>query len=146
MSPIALAFLTQVILRDLRPLVVPLSDRSYHYTTALLAHAAEVPQSVDVWQAMSLWHPQMRQMHRSVGDVDRVCDMLEQDNDLNSPRSCRKRFRERSDSGVGSVLGGMNVRPLLAAELIMGVNIEVRRNAALCSEVLSHVSRLDTQV
>jgi len=76
LSPYALAVLTQIILRDLRPLLAPLP--ASHPTTMLRCKITSAPEQLSVMSAMHAWDPAMARMYRDgKGCLDYCADMVE---------------------------------------------------------------------
>ncbi|WVR08189.1 hypothetical protein IAU60_005235 [Kwoniella sp. DSM 27419] len=88
LSPYALSVLTQIILRDLRPLTSPLPRLRIRNPTAMLRLKSTAgPDQLSLQQAMKCWHPKMWQLHvGGLGDIDDCADEVERlgkdDNDL----------------------------------------------------------------
>lgn len=80
LSPFALAVLTQIILRDLRPLLSPLPEVKHRNPTALLGiKTTAAPPQLELHDAMRRWDPRMLELYRSgVGSLDRCADMVEE--------------------------------------------------------------------
>lgn len=79
LSPYAAAVLTQIILRDLRPLLKPLPRLPIRNPTALLRLKSNAgPAQLELMDAMRVWDPRMRELYVSgVGRIDRCADLVE---------------------------------------------------------------------
>ncbi|KAF7294439.1 DNA-LIGASE-A3 domain-containing protein [Mycena kentingensis (nom. inval.)] len=77
LTPLEGAYLTQIILKDLRPMLYPLSET--HYTRALTAHNSSVPMLTAV-DAMKIWDPTCRMLraHRVQARLDDAAAAFEQ--------------------------------------------------------------------
>lgn len=67
--------MVQIILRDLDPVLYP--PASYSSETSLLQYNAAAYHRISVVDAMSLWHPQMPSLYRTVADLDYISDLTE---------------------------------------------------------------------
>jgi DNA ligase-4 len=79
LSPYAAAVLTQIILRDLRPLLNPLPRLPIRNPTTLLRLKSNAgPAQLELMDAMRVWDPRMRELYISgVGRIDRCADLVE---------------------------------------------------------------------
>jgi DNA ligase-4 len=79
LSPYAAAVLTQIILRDLRPLLIPLPRLPIRNPTALLRLKSNAgPAQLELMDAMRVWDPRMPELYVSgVGRIDRCADLVE---------------------------------------------------------------------
>lgn len=78
-SPYALAVLTQIILRDLRPLLNPLPRLTTRNPTSMLRLKSNTgPAQLELYQAMRCWHPKMLEMYNDgKGDIDWCADAID---------------------------------------------------------------------
>ena len=75
LSPASLAVLTQIILRDLRPLLMPLPKSFNINTFGNPSYAAE---TLSLSAAMGIWDFQMPRIYAAqCGDLDFACDRIE---------------------------------------------------------------------
>jgi DNA ligase 4 len=73
-TPDEASLITQIILKDLRPIVSPL--KIVHTTTNLLRKKpANVP--LTVWQALKIWHPTLPALYRVYASIPEVFNVLE---------------------------------------------------------------------
>ncbi|KAJ9121395.1 hypothetical protein QFC24_004733 [Naganishia onofrii] len=78
LSPLALSYVTQIILQDLRPITCPLPTGHHHPSIALqLSASCKPPPPLDIFDAMATWDWEMRDMYRVCGDLDAVCREVE---------------------------------------------------------------------
>jgi DNA ligase-4 len=79
LSPYSLAVLTQIILRDLRPLLSPLPRLATRNPTSMLRLKSNAgPAQLDLYQAMKCWDPRMLDLYTGgKGDVDWCADAVE---------------------------------------------------------------------
>ncbi|KAG5641976.1 hypothetical protein DXG03_003829 [Asterophora parasitica] len=77
LSPMDAGFLTQIILKDLRPILYPLRDT--HYTAALLAHNTESVKMLSRDDAMMIWDPSkwMIYSYRVTSNITDVANRFE---------------------------------------------------------------------
>lgn len=94
LSPSSLALITQIILRDLRPLLNPLPSLSVSNPTAMLRLKSNTgPAQLELHTAMKCWDFRMADMYRKGrGDLDSCADEVE-------------RMGQGSSSSVGPVVG-----------------------------------------
>lgn len=80
LSPYALAVLTQIILRDLRPLLSPLPRLPTRNPTAMLRLKSNAgPAQLELYQAMQCWGGQMVKLYYAgQGDLDWCVDAVEE--------------------------------------------------------------------
>lgn len=90
LSPYSLSLLTQIILRDLSPLLNPLPKLRVSNPTAMLRLKTTAgPAQLDLYTAMRCWHPDMARLyHRGLGDLDLCADECENAN-LGGPSKIR---------------------------------------------------------
>ena len=62
LSPAEASLVTQIILKDLRPLLYPLPDEAAHYRTALLKFNNKSIEPLTKWGAMHAWDPSGRML------------------------------------------------------------------------------------
>jgi len=81
LSPYALSVLTQIILRDLRPLLSPLPHLPIRNPTAmLLLRSTAGPSQLGLYEAMRCWDRKMAEMYvGGKGSLDWCADMAEGD-------------------------------------------------------------------
>lgn len=60
-SPDEAAFLTQIILKDLRPVLYPLKET--HYSTSLLQYNSNAVVMLSKEEAMKIWDPSLKMLH-----------------------------------------------------------------------------------
>ena len=103
LSPLAMAVITQIILRDLRPLTNPLPRFSVQNPTAMLRlTTAHAPEQLVLLKALGIWDERAYELYKGgKGDVDWCCDMVDAMGDLEEVIS------------AGSVLG-VNVQVIHA--------------------------------
>ncbi|EIW71652.1 hypothetical protein TREMEDRAFT_73368 [Tremella mesenterica DSM 1558] len=103
LSPYAMAVLTQVILRDLRPLLNPLPKMSVRNPTAMLRiKTTAAPAQLELFDAMRQWDPRMLELYRSgIGSLDRCADLAE-------------KSRNASAGDIGTPVGPM-----------VGINVQI---------------------
>jgi len=78
LSPCSLALLTQIILRDLRPLLDPLPTLQVTNPTAMLRLGPTGPAQLDLYAAIKCWDGRMAEMYwKGRGDVDHCADIVE---------------------------------------------------------------------
>jgi DNA ligase-4 len=79
LSPYALAVLTQIILRDLRPLLNPLPKLTTRNPTAMLRLKSNAgPAQLELYQAMRCWDPRMGKLYSTgKGDLDWCADTMD---------------------------------------------------------------------
>jgi hypothetical protein len=78
LSPYALAVLTQIILRDLRPLLNPLPRLTTRNPTAMLRLKSNAgPAQLELYAAMRCWDPRMGKLYSTgKGDLDWCADTI----------------------------------------------------------------------
>jgi DNA ligase-4 len=79
LSPYALAVLTQIILRDLRPLLNPLPRLATRNPTAMLRLKSNLgPAQLELYEAMKCLNPKMLELYSNgKGDIDWCADAIE---------------------------------------------------------------------
>jgi DNA ligase-4 len=79
LSPYAMAVLTQIILRDLRPLLNPLPRLTTRNPTAMLRLKSNAgPAQLELHQAMRCWDPRMSKLYSTgKGDLDWCADTVD---------------------------------------------------------------------
>lgn len=75
MSPSEAKFMTQIILKDLRPVLYPVCE--INTTRALLHHKSNEMDFLTKWEVMRAWHPSMPKIYRLRATLDATCDALE---------------------------------------------------------------------
>lgn len=108
LSPHGSAVLTQIILRDLRPLLSPLPKLRIRNPTSLLRlKSTEGPEQLSLYEAMRCWDPRMLELYKGgKGSLDYCADAVESAKEL----------------------GGAKGRRIPAGPVI-GVNVPVRRDS-----------------
>ncbi|ESK96426.1 atp dependent dna ligase domain protein [Moniliophthora roreri MCA 2997] len=78
LCPFDAACLAQIILKDLRPLMYPLSEKQMHYTAALKVKSNSV-EELTIFDAMKMWDPtlSMLKMHRVCSSLSDAADSFE---------------------------------------------------------------------
>lgn len=77
-TPEEASLITQIILKDLRPIVSPL--KTVHTTSNLLERKHTDP-PLTVWQAMKIWHPMLPSLYRVYASIPDVFNILESGTD-----------------------------------------------------------------
>jgi DNA ligase 4 len=72
-TPEEASFITQVLLKDLRPLYYPLT---LVHTTSNLLKGKSTINEFKIYQAMKAWHPQLPSIYRVYADLDQSFDIL----------------------------------------------------------------------
>lgn len=123
LSPYAASVLTQIILRDLRPLLSPLPRLPIRNPTAMLRLKSNAgPAQLELRAALQVWDRQMAGLYYGgVGDLDRCAEMVDV---LGGGPG---RADEGSTSGTGATSAGLDFGP------VMGVNIPVRSDPPFCN-------------
>ncbi|KAF9269005.1 DNA ligase/mRNA capping enzyme, partial [Marasmius fiardii PR-910] len=87
MTPFDAACLTQIILRDLRPLMYPLCEKQMHYTSALKELKSNCVAELKIYDAMIAWDPQyaLRNSYRVCCSLVDACDAFERDKLITMP-------------------------------------------------------------
>jgi DNA ligase-4 len=80
-TPNEAALITQIILKDLRPIVSPLGK--VHTTTNLLRKRPANP-PLTVWQALKIWHPTLPALYRVYASIPEVFGVLGNGTDTRS--------------------------------------------------------------
>ncbi|KIJ55558.1 hypothetical protein M422DRAFT_240172 [Sphaerobolus stellatus SS14] len=75
LDPREAKFMTQIILRDLRPVLYPLSET--HTTRALLQYNTTSVQILTKWQVMKTWHTSMAKIYRARASFDEAANVVE---------------------------------------------------------------------
>lgn len=75
LSPSGAAFMTQIILQDLRPLLYPLEHRSTH--TNLLEFKSNAVSYLTKWEVMKVWHTDMPRIYNSRAHLDDAAQLVE---------------------------------------------------------------------
>lgn len=80
LSPLDASFLTQIILKDLQPILYPHPD--VHYTTALIAYKCNSVQMLTIDHAMNAWDPSgwLLKCYRVRSNIDESTSIYEQPN------------------------------------------------------------------
>jgi DNA ligase-4 len=84
LSPHALAVLSQIILRDLRPLLSPLPKLRVRNPTSLLrVKSTAGPEQLSLYDAMRCWNVRMLEMYKDgKGSLDYCADLVEGKGDV----------------------------------------------------------------
>ncbi|KAG7093893.1 hypothetical protein E1B28_007532 [Marasmius oreades] len=87
LSPFDSACLTQIILKDLRPLMYPLCEKQLHYTTALKEFRSNCVIELSRFNAMKAWDPTyaLIKNHRVCCSLDNACDAFERNEPITKP-------------------------------------------------------------
>lgn len=67
--------MTQIILRDIDPILYPSPSQSAD--TSLLDFNSAAYQRISVFDAMRRWHPGMPRLYKVVADLDYISDIVE---------------------------------------------------------------------
>jgi len=74
LSPLEAKFMTQIILRDLRPVLYPVSET--HTTGALLHYNTKAVHVLTKWEVMKAWHPAMPKIYRTRATFDEAAQTV----------------------------------------------------------------------
>lgn len=77
MSPSEAKFMTQIILKDLRPVLYPIEETNT--TRALLHHKSNETHYLTKWEVMHAWHPSMPTIYRLRATLDAASRAFEND-------------------------------------------------------------------
>ena len=82
-APAQAAVVTQIILKDLKPLLYPITEAQEHYTAALLQYNSNATARLSKWEAMRAWDPSKRMLaaYRVRACLDEAAAMYEHVND-----------------------------------------------------------------
>ncbi|KAF8513409.1 hypothetical protein BU17DRAFT_31851, partial [Hysterangium stoloniferum] len=75
LDPVEAKFMTQIILKDLRPVLYPLAET--HTTKALLHYKSNATHMLTKWEVMRAWHPSMCNIYRARADLDEAAQQVE---------------------------------------------------------------------
>jgi DNA ligase-4 len=73
-SPDDTAIITQIILKDLRPLLHPLE---FIHTTRNLLNQRAPSNSLNVWEAMRIWNPELPRIYRICSNITEAFRVIE---------------------------------------------------------------------
>ncbi|EJD40837.1 hypothetical protein AURDEDRAFT_170030 [Auricularia subglabra TFB-10046 SS5] len=88
LSPFEAAVVTQLILRDLRPIIYP-GTSTLHGTAALMDYNSRAYHILTKWEAMKVWHEDLPRAYRARGSWEEACDAWDK-NQLSS--ACKPRI------------------------------------------------------
>ncbi|KAF8586434.1 hypothetical protein K439DRAFT_1387139 [Ramaria rubella] len=75
LEPLESKFITQIILKDLRPVLYPLTDT--HTTRALLHYKTNALHVLTKWEVMRAWHASMPRIYRARATFDEAASAVE---------------------------------------------------------------------
>jgi hypothetical protein len=131
LSPYALAVLTQIILRDLRPLLNPLPRLNTRNPTAMLRLKSNAgPAQLELCQAMRSWDPRMGKLYSmGKGDLDWCADTIAD-------------MRDGEAAGIGhGPIVGVNVQVRLGGRQDVDIRFQ---NVGKVDHATMHSKRLPT--
>jgi DNA ligase-4 len=75
LDPVEAKFMTQIILKDLRPVLYPLAET--HTTKALLHYKSNATYMLTKWDVMGAWHPSMCKIYRVRSSLDETAEYVD---------------------------------------------------------------------